>query len=249
MKIKKRLYAVTAILFWIAVWHIASIKVNRSALLPTPAETVQVFLNLCTESDFWIICLNSVRNIFFGAVCGVAAGILIAVLSYLSPLIKQLLSPIMSLVKATPIASIIILFLVWIGKEGIPFWISLMMVTPIVASNILEGLMNISRELLEVTKVYGLNFYKRWRLLYRPSLLPYLDSSLKSGIAMAWKAGIAAEVLCTPPHTVGQMLYESKLYVETPQLFAWTLTVVAVSLVLEKAVLLASRKIMGGVKQ
>lgn len=243
----KKLYAVTAILFWIAVWHFAAVRVGKSILLPTPAETVKVLVSLASESAFWQICFSSVRSIFVGAVVGVFAGIAIAVLSYLSPIVKYLFSPVMSLIKATPIASFIILFLVWIGKDVIPFWIALMMVAPIVASNFLEGLENIDPQLKEVMTVYGFNFQKRWRMLYRYSLLPYLNSSLKSGIALAWKAGIAAEVLCTPDNTVGQMLYESKLYMETESLFAWTLTVIAISFVLEKAVVLISDYFMGGV--
>lgn len=245
-KYVKKLYAVTAILFWIAVWHFAAAKVGRSILLPTPAETVKVLFTLASESRFWYVCFLSVKSIFTGALVGVLAGIAIAVLSYLSPIVKYLFSPIMSLVKATPIASFIILFLVWIGKDVIPFWIALMMVAPIVASNFLEGLENIDPQLKEVTVVYGFSFAKRWKMLYRHSLLPYLNSSLKSGIALAWKAGIAAEVLCTPDDTVGQMLYESKLYMETESLFAWTLTVIVISYLLEKAVVIVSDRFMGG---
>ena len=249
MKVKKIIYAFTAILFWIAVWQFAAIRVDKEILLPTPLQTVTVFLELTSEYTFWLICLASVRNIFFGAVLGVLVGILIATVSYISSFFRHLISPILSLVKSTPIASFIILFLVWIGKESIPFWISLMMVSPIVASNFLEGLENIDIDLWEVTKVYGFGFKKSWNMLYRHSLLPYLNSSLKSGIALAWKAGIAAEVLCTPQNTVGQMLHESRLYMETSSLFAWTLAVILISCILEKAIVILSDKLMGGVRK
>lgn len=248
-KYLKKIYAVAAILFWIAVWHFASVRVGKSILLPGPSETVRVLFELASQKDFWITCITSVKNIFSGALFGVLAGILIAALSYISSLLKYLFSPMMSLVKATPIASVIILFLVWIGKEGIPYWISFMMVVPIVASNVYEGLSNINKDLWEVTKVYGFSFGKQWKILYRHSLLPYLDSALKSGVALAWKAGVAAEVLCTPVGTIGIMLYDSKLYLETPTLFAWTAVVVVISLLLEKITVLASRLIMGGVRK
>ncbi|MBE6650893.1 MAG: ABC transporter permease subunit [Ruminococcaceae bacterium] len=242
----KIIYAIAAILFWIAVWQILAWRVGKTLLLPSPVQTVNTLLDLASKSDFWYICFSSVANIFVGALLGVVIGIAIAVLSYANKVIKYLFSPMLTLVKATPIASVIILFLVWIGKAAIPFWISSMMVVPIVASNVLEGLENISHDLKEVTRVYNFGFAKSWRLLYRYSLLPYFSSSLKSGIALSWKAGIAAEVLCTPEGTIGNMIYESKVYLETAELFAWTLTVIVLSLILEKAVVFASSRLMGG---
>ena len=242
----KFLYAAAAVLFWIAVWHIAAVRIDKILLLPTPLQTVEVLYGLASESEFWDICFASVISIFKGALFGVIVGVVIAALSYISNVIKILFSPILTLVKATPIASVIILFLVWIGKAAIPFWISMMMVVPIVASNVLEGLENIRDDLKEVTRVYNFGFAKSWKLLYRHSLLPYFSSSLKSSIALSWKAGIAAEVLCTPDGTIGNRIYESKIYLETAELFAWTLTVIVLSLILEKAVVFASSKLMGG---
>ena len=245
-EIRKRLYAFAAVIFWLAVWHIAAVRVNLTILLPSPSETIKAFFSLASEAAFWEVCLVSLKSVFSGAVLGVALGVLIAVLSYISEPSKFLFSPIMSLVKATPIASIIILFLVWIGKNQIPFFISLMMVVPIVASNVLEGLENINKELWEVTRVYKFGFLKSWKILYRHSLLPYFISALRSGVALAWKAGIAAEVLCTPDNSIGERLYESKLYFETPVLFAWTLVVIVLSFILEKAMVWLSCKLLGG---
>lgn len=248
-KYLKFFYAIAAVLFWIAVWHIAAVRVDKILLLPSPAQTVDVLCGLASESEFWHTCFASVISIFKGALFGVVVGVAIAAMSYISRIVKILFSPMLTIVKATPIASVIILFLVWIGKEAIPFWISMMMVVPIVASNVLEGLENIRDDLKEVTRVYNLGFVKRWKLLYRHSLLPYLSSSLKSSIALSWKAGIAAEVLCTPDGTIGNRIYESKIYLETAELFAWTLTVIVLSLILEKAVVFVSSKLMGGVKK
>lgn len=248
MKIKNKAYAIIAILFWIAVWHISATLVGKTILLPTPLETVRVFLALSSDLAFWEICFLSVKSIFAGLLGGILVGTVIAGLSYISPLLKELFSPLLSLVKATPIASVIILFLVWIGKDKIPVFVSLMMVTPIVASNTLEGLYNIDKSLWEVTKLYKFGFFKSWKFLYRHSLLPYVSSALKSGISLAWKAGIAAEVLCTPMGTIGERLYESKLYMEMPELFAWTLAVVLISLFLELVVVKLTERLLGGVR-
>ncbi len=247
-KYSEKIYALIAVLFWVAIWHIAAVKVGKSVLLPTPAQTMRVLGTLAFDGQFWYICFLSVRNIFLGALTGVIVGAVIAVLSFVSPILRVAFSPLLTLTKATPVASFIILFLVWMGKAKIPFVIAMMMVTPIVCANLLEGLRNIDRSLLEVARVYGLGFKKKWNMLYRYSLMPYFISSLKSGLALAWKAGIATEVLCTPDGTIGKMLNESKLYMETPALFAWTLTVVLLSLILEKSATYLSRRLLGGVK-
>lgn len=245
-KVKSTIFTAAAVLFWIAVWYIAALRIGKPLLLPTPADTLRTLVDLAREGEFWLVCLESVWRIFLGALAGVVLGAVIALLSYVSPLLKYLFSPILSLVKATPVASFIILFLVWIGKIHIPFYISLMMVVPITASNLLEGLENIDLSLREAARVYGLSFAKRWKLLYRHSLMPYFIAALRSGIALAWKAGIAAEVLCTPSLTIGEKLYDAKLYLETEELFAWTFTVIVISVVLEKVIVYASKLMMGG---
>lgn len=220
-------------------------RVGQSILLPTPKETFDKFFELIRTKEFWNISLNSLKSIFSGALLGVAVGVIIAGLSYVSPLLKYLFTPLLSLVKATPVASFIILALVWIGKDYIPFAISLMMVAPIVSSNVYEGLCNIDKELYEVTKLYKFSFSKSWKMLYRHSLMPYFVSAVRSALALSWKAGIAAEVLCTPDNSIGLMLYESKIYYEFPTLFAWTLTVIILSFLLEKLLVKLTEHFLG----
>lgn len=245
INLKKALFGTLAVLFWIAVWHFAAIRVGKSILLPTPLETVKVFFSLIVTGEFWLTALTSLKSVFTGALAGVVLGLIVALLSYISPVLKYLFAPLLSLVKATPVASFIILALVWLGKDIIPFVIALMMVVPIVSANLYEGLVNVDAQLYEVTKLYKFSFRKKWEMLLKPSLLPYFLSAVKSGIALSWKAGIAAEVLCTPENSIGKYLHESRLYLEFPTLFAWTLTVIILSFFFEKFVVLIIEKLLG----
>ncbi len=245
ISLKKTVFASLAVLFWIAVWHFSAIRVGKSILLPSPAETVEVFFSLTATGEFWLTALTSLKSVFTGALAGVVLGLIVALLSYISPILKYLFAPLFSLVKATPVASFIILALVWLGKDIIPFVIALMMVAPIVSANLYEGLVSVDTQLYEVTKLYKFSFRKKWKMLFRPSLLPYFLSAVKSGIALSWKAGIAAEVLCTPENSIGKYLHESRLYLEFEALFAWTLTVIILSFFLEKFVVLAIEKLLG----
>lgn len=238
MKIgKKIIFTSLSLLFWIVLWHIISAKVNMELVFPSPHETLKTLVNVVKNPDFLKICFNSVLRIFIGTLFGIFIGVFLAVLSYAFEVAKYLISPVMTVVKATPVASFIILLLVLIGKEYIPSVTAAIISIPILYANILGALESTDKDLKEVCRVYSLNFSKSLRALWIPSAMPKFISGIKSCIGLSWKAGIAAEVLCTPRESIGIKIYESKVYLETPTLFAWTAVVVILSLIFEKAAL------------
>ena len=165
-------------------------------------------------------------------------GVLLGFLTARYRVLHDILSPLLSVIKATPVASFIILALVWITRSGLPAFISGLMVMPILWSNIEEGILHIDKELLEMAQVFRLPRTKIIGKIVIPSVLPYFAAALRTSLGLAWKAGIAAEVLATPKGTIGQSLFDAKVLLETTDLFAWTLTVILLSIVLEKAVFL-----------
>ena len=150
---------------------------------------------------------------------------------------KALFSPVMTLVKSTPVASFIILALVWLGRGTVPVFIAALMVLPVVWANVSAGLAGIDPQLLELARVYRLPRARVLRRIAWPSVLPHLCAALRSALGLGWKAGIAAEVLTVPPYSIGKRIYEAKLYLETTELFAWTAAVVLVSLLIERLLL------------
>ena len=101
------------------------------------------------------------------------------------------------------------------------------------------------RGLLEVAELYRFPMWRRLTRLYVPSVLPYFMAACKSSLGLAWKAGIAAEILATPDHSIGKELYFSKTYLETPTLFAWTLVVIVLSLFIEKLLVFGLERLSG----
>jgi NitT/TauT family transport system permease protein len=85
-----------------------------------------------------------------------------------------------------------------------------------------------------MAKVYRLSRWQKLRHLYLPSMRPFFSAAALSSIGLAWKAGIAAEVICRPQFSMGRELYESKIYLEMPDLFAWTIAVILLSMALEQ---------------
>ena len=110
------------------------------------------------------------------------------------------------------------------------------MVLPIVAGNVLTGLRAADKDLLEVCKLYRFSFGKTVRTLYLPALMPYFLTAARTSLGLSWKAGIAAEVLCSLSASIGGQIYEAKVYLETPSLFAWTITVIFLSMLIESLI-------------
>lgn len=149
--------------------------------------------------------------------------------------VRQLFAPLLGAIKATPVASFTLLALVWLKTGLVPAFMAFLMVLPIVWSNVEQGMRQTDVRLLEMARVYGFSCRsKTLKLVYVPSVAPYFLSAFTTAMGMAWKAGVAAEVISQPNNSLGRMLYQAKIYLETPELLAWTVVVVALSVALEK---------------
>lgn len=234
-----------AILFWIAVWQIVSLCVGQELLVPSPAQVLVRLSHLLRETEFWRISAGSLLRIMAGYLAAVAAAVLLAALTSALPFLRALVMPLLSVVRATPVASFIILALVWLRGSQIPPFAAFLMVLPIVWANVSEGIQNADARLLEMARMYRFGPWKTaWRI-YVPSVLPYFMAGCTTGVGLAWKAGVAAEVLAMPRNSIGLQLYNAKVYLETPDLFAWTLVIIVLSMLLERLLVSVMRQISG----
>ena len=223
-----------AVAVWVLIWHAGATEMNEPLLLPTPSTVLIRLGELCATTAFWQHALYSLLRVLGGIVLGVLFAIITAVLTALLPPVHTLLRPVIATVKSTPVASFIILVMLWTHEDILPVVISSLMVFPIVWANLHTGIRAIPNPYLEMARVYRLPLGRRIRRIYIPSVLPYFLSACESALGLAWKAGIAAEVLAPATRSIGKHLYESKLYLETTDLFAWTLVVIVLSILLER---------------
>ena len=226
-----------ATLFWVAAWHILSVTVNNPLLLPAPLQVLRRLGELAQTAQFWQITAVSIGRILLGMAAAIALGVLLAVLTTASSLLDALIAPVMTVIQATPVASFAILVLIWLDRDYVPVLICAMMVLPVVHSNLCTGIRQTDPQLLELAKVYRLPKLRVLKRIYVPSVLPYFRAACSSALGLGWKAGIASEVLPVRRSSIGRMISESKLYLLTEELFAWTLTVVVLSLLLQKLML------------
>ena len=224
------------VLFWLGVWQLTAAAVGQELLLPGPAAVGRRLLELAAGAVFWQTALASLLRIFGGLLLGVALGALLAGLTAWVPLLDWVLTPAVKVVRATPVASFILLVYLWVERGRVPGLISALMVLPVVWGHVTLGIAETDPQLLELARAYGFGRGRTLRRIYIPSVLPYFASGCRTALGLAWKAGVAAEVLCQPQNAIGTQIYNTKYYLETPSLFAWTLVVIALSFLLEWAV-------------
>lgn len=230
------LKTVLTAVFWIVIWQILALIVNRELLVQSPLKVFIRLIELMSTPSFWTAALGSLFRIALGFVLGAAAAVWLSILTVSFGLADTLLTPLLTVIKSTPVASFIIITLVWIDTPYVPVFIVFLMVLPVIWGNMTAGIRNVDKNLLEMTKLFKFKPINRLKLLYYPSLKPYIRSGALTAVGLAWKAGITAEVLCTPRYSIGKYLYESKVYLETTDLFAWTVVVVAMSMAIEKLI-------------
>lgn len=238
----KKLQSVLAVLFWLAVWQGAAMAMQQEFLLASPLRVLQRLAEMAATGAFWLAVVTSLLRILLGFFLAVAVGVALAALTTQSRAASILLSPLLSTVKAMPVASFILLALLWLSTGAVPVFSAFIMVVPVIWSNVEQGIRQTDPALLEMAHCYGFSRWKTLKLVYVPSVLPYFLAAVTSGIGMAWKSGVAAEVLCVPAAGLGKDLYYAKIYFETPDLFAVTVTIVILSICMERlTVVLAGR--------
>ena len=228
--------------FWLAVWWLLSLIVGKELLIPSPPLVVRTLLELVVTGAFWRYTALALLRITMGLLLGIVLGIVTALLTNRFWGMHALLAPAVRVVRATPVASFIILVLLWVANGRVPVVISALVVLPVIWESTAAGLRSVDRDLLEFARAYRLTRWDTWRRIVIPSMLPQLAAAVCTAIGLAWKSGVAAEVLCLPKAAVGTQVYFSKLYLDTPALFAWTLIVVALSLTVER---IARRLLLG----
>lgn len=227
----------TAALLWLALWAAAAALVGRDLLLPGPLTVLRALAKMACEVSFWKSCAATLGRIMAGFALGLFLGCALGALSWRFPLCREFFAPILSVVKATPVASFILLALVWLRVSNVPVCTAVLIVTPVAYSNIFSGLAAFDPDLLEMAGAFHMRAPARLKYLYFPALAPYLRAAVAAGMGMAWKSGVAAEVICIPRFSLGAIMYRAKVYLETPELLAATAAMILLSMALEKIVL------------
>lgn len=235
--------------FWILLWEAASRLVSREnelllLILPSPVTVFKTWLNIAFTKPFINATLLTLVRIFTGFISGAVFGFLLGVLTHLYKPLYSLFSPILKIIRAVPVVAIIILMYLFFKSEILPIFIVFLMVLPLIWQTVFDGLENTDIKLLEMAKVYKLSPIKTLLKIRLAYIMPSLISSAVNGLGLAWKSGVAAEVICLPTVSLGTMLWVGKGNVNFDEVYAVTLTVVLLSLIIEYLLKFFSNKFL-----
>ena len=232
-----------AILAWIAIWQLAAVGLGHGGLfLATPLQTLGALAALAPTAAFWQRIVFSALRILAGFLLAAAGGLLLGAAGARWHWVRVFIDPAMQLIRAMPVASFVILALLWVSGKNLSVIVSFTHVLPVVYAGTVGGIADTDPALLEMAKVYRLPLGKRLRYIWLPGMFPSFCESCIAAMGMCWKSGVSAEVIGLPDHSVGDALYRAKITISTPEVFAWTLVIVLLSATLSTLAAWALRR-------
>ncbi|MDR1015899.1 MAG: ATP-binding cassette domain-containing protein [Coriobacteriales bacterium] len=232
---KKTLVKIGVIVAWLVIWWLVSLLVASPLLLCSPVDVVITLLGDVGRAFFWQTLLTSLWHILFGFLTGFVVGGALAGFSFKFRPLREFFSPAVSFVKSVPVVCIIVFLLLWSGAPWISFWAGALVVLPMAFINLLQALPGSDPHMVELMRAYRLPRRRRLLAYYWPEVvLPFASAAARLGIGMAWKAGVAAELISLPTHTIGEQIYQAKISLSCSDLLAWTVAIVALSVLCER---------------
>lgn len=239
--LKKKIRALVILLGWILVWQLAAVAIRNPILFASPQSTAAALLQNLGNGDFWLVVGKTLMRIGTGFALGLLAGILFAAAAKALPLFEEIVRPVIGLMKTVPVVCFVVLFLVWWGSSFLSIAVSFLMVFTATYFSTLEGLKATPKGLLEAADAFRFPVRTRLRYVYGPALKPFLLGSTKSALGLAWKSGVAAEVIGLPARSIGEKLYLSKISLDTAGIFAWTAVTCVLCVLFERLVMIGMK--------
>ena len=244
MKNNKYIRTAVIVLIWLIIWQVLALVINNSILLSGPVETFTALIALGSSPSFYLSVGITIGKILLGFLIGAVTGTFLSLLSYRFSVVKDFLSPFVSVIKSIPIVSFIIIALIWAGSSNVTIIVSSVISFPIFYKNILEGLFVTDKKMLDLAKVFQMKSSKKIRYIYLPSLSSHIKSAVSLAAGMAFRGGITAEVIGQPVRSIGNGLYRAKINLATSDMLAWTLVAVLSAFLVERLISFAIKKVL-----
>ncbi|TVR93605.1 MAG: ATP-binding cassette domain-containing protein [Spirochaetaceae bacterium] len=208
------------------VWALLAQIVGRTILLPGPVATLASLIEIVRAPGFATVVAATVGRWGIALCLALPVAVLTGGAAGLSRIGAEFLRPLVSAARATPVISVILIALIWLPIPQVPVLVGFVVAYPLLHQGIADGLRSIDPELRELSRAYRWGAFRRVVHLEIPGSLPTVVSALAGALGMSWKAVLAAEVLSLPAFGIGSMLQDSRIYLDTAAVLAWTLIAV-----------------------
>lgn len=237
---KKALKISSITLIWVGIWYLSvliysatnGMNLTYNPLFPYPHDVVKSLFKLFATGTYYLATITTLLRILLSIIIAIVIGIMCAVACAKIKVLHSFIQPLLSTIRSVPV-TVFVFILYLLIFDFTSMFITILMVFPIVFSNVFEGIQNIDKDLYEVCQVYKIPFKKRIKALYLPTVMPYFVSAITSSIGLAWKAGVAAEALCPPDNSMGLSISLAKQNFNNEELFAWAITLIVINIIFE----------------
>lgn len=231
--VKNLIYPFIAVGFLMLFWYLLAVSVGKELVVPSPESTFRELGKIFGSEDFFKISGGTLLRSFESFAISAAAAFVFALLGSLSEVIRKLLAPFVTVFRAVPTMSVILLSVIWLKPSWSPILVSFLISFPVLYAGFLSAFLSIDKKLVEMSKVYRVPFLQRFKGLYLPSVLPNALDTLGATASLNVKIVISAEVLASTANSIGMMMHLDKIYLETASLLAWTLVAVGIGYLFE----------------
>ena len=222
------------IIFWLLIWEGVNALIGSNIIMVSPRVAFIRLYQIGQTAEFWHSIGTSLGRILLGFTIALAVGVAIAIFSAASKVFHRLILPAINVINAIPIASFIVIALMAFHSESLSIFVAFVTVLPIIFYNTHKGIVTTDPMLLEMAKVFNVPSWKKVAYIYLKTVAPYFLSAANVGIGFAWKSGIAGELIGVVRGTIGANLHTARIFLQTADLFAWTIAIVFLSYIMDR---------------
>ena len=234
-----------SILLLLTIWKVLSLIIGAEVILPSPENVLKSLLKITTQKNFLNRLSSTLLRGILGFIISFTLGVIIGVLAGIFKTFRVLITPLISIIRSTPVMAIILLALIWFNVNYVPIFVAFLMAFPIICGNLIEGITTVDNNLIQMAKAYNIPIKKQILHIYIPSIFPFIIASASLSLGVIWKVIVAAEVLSQPKWGIGTSLNEAKAFLITEEVFAWTVIAISLSGISELIFNRISKSLLG----
>ena len=230
---KKIFFSIIGWIIIILIWEIFSLSLNNDVVFPDILSTIKALGKILIDKYTYVVLGHTLFRLLISLLVSFVLALIFAIISYLKEWARLIFTPIVLLLKTIPVASIIIIMIIFIGHNNSPYYIASFVIFPIMYEGIYGGLKQIDDSALDEIKTISNFNLVIAKDIYLPLIKNNITTSLLQSIGLGLKVMLMAEFISQPTHSIGRQLLEEKNYLNYDAVFAWTLLLIMIVIILE----------------
>ncbi len=230
---RKILIGCLSIIIIISVWQIFAMQINNSFILPKPLAVFETFLELVKNISTYEIIFLTLFRLFVAFISSLVLAVILGLLAGNYKIVDEFLWPVVSALRTLPVASIIIIIIILIGRNISLYIITFLMIFPIIYEATKQGVLNIDKNLKNAIALETHNRFIIITKLHLPLAFPYIKTAILQSVGLGFKVIVMAEFIAQTAKGIGRSLLNGSISINYELVFAWTLIIIFIVVVFE----------------